>query len=75
MEQAERIVCASLKRLGWQAADLAARAKGDKEKLKLAVRLRAETSVTVKWIAQRLRMGTWTHLNNLQYWQRRESSR
>jgi len=75
VEQAERIVCASLKRLGWQEADLAARAKGDKEKLKLAVRLRAETSVTVKWIAQRLRMGTWTHLNHLLYWQRRETTR
>jgi len=72
-EQAERIVRAGLKRLGWQEADLEARAKGDREKLKLAVRLRAETSVTVKWIAQRLHMGTWTHLNHLLYWQRRET--
>jgi hypothetical protein len=64
-----------LKRLGWQEADLEARAKGDKEKLKLAARLRVETTVTVKWIAQRLRMGTWTHLNHLLYWQRRETTR
>jgi hypothetical protein len=40
--------------------------------LKLAVRLRAATTVTVKWIAQRLRMGTWTHLL---YWHRRERSK
>jgi REP element-mobilizing transposase RayT len=72
-EQAEGIVQAGLKGLGWQEADLEARAKGDPEKLKLAVRLRAETTVTVKWIAQRLRMGTWTHLNHLLYWQRRET--
>ena len=60
-----------LKRLGWKEADLAARRKGDREKLKLAVRLRAETAVTVKWIAERLRMGTWTHLTHLLYWHRR----
>jgi hypothetical protein len=74
-EQAERIVRARLKRLGWQAADLQARPKGDPEKLKLAVRLRAETSVTIKWIARRLGMGAWTHLNHLLYWHRREKSR
>jgi hypothetical protein len=30
-----------------------------------------ETTVSVKWIAERLRMETWTHLNHLLYWQRR----
>jgi REP element-mobilizing transposase RayT len=74
-ERAEGIVREGLKQLGWKEADLAARPKGDREKLKLAVRLRAETTVTVKWIAQRLRMGTWTHLNHLLYWHRRETSR
>jgi putative transposase len=72
-EQAEQIVRAGLKRLGWTDADLEKRAKGDPEKLKLALRLRAETTVTVKWIAQRLHMGTWTHLNHLLYWHRRET--
>jgi hypothetical protein len=28
----------------------------------------AETAVAVKWIAQRLQMGTRTHLNHLLYW-------
>ena len=74
-ERAEDIVREGLKRLGWREADLAKRAKGDGEKLKLALRLRAETTVTLKWIAQRLRMGTWTHLNHLLYWQRRETTR
>jgi putative transposase len=74
-EQAEGIVRAGLKRLGWPEAELAERAKGDREKLKLAVRLRVETTVTVKWIAERLCMGTWTHLNHLLYWHRRETKR
>ena len=56
-----------LKRLGWNEADLEARAKGDRQKLKLAVRLRKETTVTAQWIAQRLHLGTWTHLNHLLY--------
>jgi len=64
-EQAEGIVRDGLKRLGWKEADLAGRRKGDLEKVKLAIRLRDETTVTIKWIAKRLRMGTWTHLNHL----------
>jgi len=74
-EQAEGIVWAGLKRLGWKEADLAARANGDREKLKLAARLRVETAVSIKWIAQRLRMGTWTYLNHLLYRQRRAKSK
>jgi hypothetical protein len=70
-EQAEGIVREGLKRLGWKEADLGARRKGDRVKLKLAVRLREETTVTVKWIAERLTMGAWTHLNHLLYWHRR----
>jgi hypothetical protein len=58
--------------MGWKEADLEARRKGDREKLKLAVRLREETTVTVKWIAEWLRIGTWTHLNHLLYWHRRK---
>jgi len=68
-------VLEGLQRLGGNEADLEGRAKGDREKLKLAVLLRQETTVTVKWIAQRLRMGTGTHLNHLLYWQRRKTER
>ena len=38
---------------------------GDKEKVKLARRLRAETTMTLRWIADRLRMGSWTYVSNL----------
>ena len=69
-EWAERKVSAGLQRLGWKEGDLERRRKGDPGKVKLAMWLRAETTMTLKWIAQRLRMGTWTHLNHLLYWQR-----
>ena len=71
-ERAEGIVREGLKRLGWKEAELEARRKGDREKLKLALRLRAETTVTVRWIAERLRMGSWTYVNHLLYWHRRK---
>jgi REP element-mobilizing transposase RayT len=40
------------------------RPKGDARKVRMARRLRAETSVTLKWIAEHLHMGTWTHVAN-----------
>jgi len=73
--QAQRIVRDGLKRLGWTPADLNARAKGHPEKVKLAARLRAETTVTLKWVAKRLRMGVWTGLNHLLYLHRRAESK
>ena len=69
--QAEALVQAELARRGWTEATLGLRRKGDAEKLKLAVRLRRETTMTVKWIAERLRMGTPTHLAHLLYWHKR----
>jgi hypothetical protein len=33
--------------------------------VKLARRLRAETTMTLRWIANRLQMGSWTHVSNL----------
>lgn len=70
--RAEEIVREALGRRGWRESDLEKRPKGDPEKIKLAVRLRAQTPVTIKWIARRLRMGAWTHVNFLLY---RERSR
>jgi len=67
VERAQGIV-----RLGWTEGDLGKRRKGDPGKLKLALRLRAETAMTLKGIAERLPMGAWTHLNHLLYWHRRK---
>jgi len=44
---------------------LARRHKGDAGRVRIAWRLRQETIMTLAWIAQRLRMGAWTHVSNL----------
>jgi len=63
--RAERLVRAGLQKLGWREKDLPERRKGDKAKVKLARQLRAETTMTLSWIARRLHMGSWTYVSNL----------
>ncbi len=63
--KAQRIVQEGLKEFGWKEKELASRAKGDRNKVKLARRLRTETTMSLKWIAQRLEMGVWTYVSNL----------
>ena len=65
--KAERLVAEGLKKLGWSERELALRRKGDKEKVKLARRLRAQTTMRLAWIAHRLRLGSWTYTANLIY--------
>jgi putative transposase len=65
--KAERIVKEELVRLNWIAKDLKTTPKGDKRKVRIAKRLRTETTMTLKWIAKRLNMGTWTHVANRLY--------
>ena len=71
--KAERLVGEEMKRRKWSVAELDRRAKGDPGKVALAVRLRAETDMTVKWIAARLRMGTSGYVNHLLYQHRKTS--
>jgi hypothetical protein len=54
-----------LGRLGWDENDLEGRRKGHRVKVMLARRLRQETTMSLKWIAQRLQMGSWTYVSNL----------
>ena len=68
----ERLLTKELKRLGWKAADLAKKRKGDPAKVALAARLREETTVTVAWLADRLQMGTRSYLTHLLYWRHRK---
>ena len=63
-EKAEQIVAEELGRRKWEEANLVKRRKGDPEKVKIALRLRRESIMTLKWIAQRLHMGSWTHVSN-----------
>ena len=68
---AELIIAEELKRGRWQEANLKTRPKGDSVKVALAARLRAETTMRVGWIAERLAMGTRGYLNHLLYRRRK----
>jgi hypothetical protein len=39
--------------------------KGDKRKVRVVARLRRETAMSLKWIAQHLEVGSWAHVSNL----------
>jgi len=71
-DKANRIIAEELKRSGWKEADLTTNRKGDPVKVKTALRLRKETTMSLGWIAQRLAMGARTHLVHLLYWQSKE---
>ena len=73
-EKAEPIIGEELKRMGWEESDLERHRKGAAQKLKIALRLRQQTTMTLAWIAQRLQMGTKTHLSHLLYWDERDKS-
>jgi REP element-mobilizing transposase RayT len=71
-EHAEALVVEEMKRRRLKDGDLERRAKGDAQKVAMAERLRAETAVTVHWIAERLRMGAPGYVHHLLYRRRRE---
>ncbi len=57
--KAERLVGEELRRLGWSKEDLIRRRKNDPGKLAIAVRLRRETTLSIKAIAARVELGTY----------------
>ena len=63
-QQAERILLAELRKLNWTGRDLQRMRKGDARKVRIAKRLREETTMTWAWIATRLHAGVWRHLAN-----------
>jgi REP element-mobilizing transposase RayT len=56
--KAQRIIAEELKRLGWRKNELSRRRKGDPVKLGIAARLRRETTLSIKQIAERVHLGT-----------------
>ena len=64
-EKANRLVDEELWRLGWTEKELEQRPKGDKQKVETARMLHQQTTMTLKWIAQRLHTGSWTYVSNL----------
>ena len=67
--RAERIIAEELQRLGWTEPDLVTQRKSAAGKLALAARLRRETTMPLKWIAARVRLGTSKSANSkLHHW-------
>jgi putative transposase len=64
-ERARRMIAQEVRRLGWAESELARRRKGDRHKVALARRLRAETTMSLAWIAERLQMGSWSYVSIL----------
>jgi hypothetical protein len=63
----ERIIGEELKRLKWQEQDLKEHRKTNADKLAIAVRLRRETTLTIRESAERVHLGSWKSLNNRLY--------
>jgi len=65
--KAEGILREELQGLAWSGDQLQLRRKGDPQKVRIAVRLRRETTMTLAWIAEQLQMGAPSHLACLLY--------
>ena len=61
--KAERLIAEELKARGWQRSELKRRRKSDPEKLALAARLRQQTTLTIKEIANLLVLGSYGSAN------------
>jgi len=59
-----RIVADELRQRRWSKDELAMLPKAHPEKLKIAQRLRAETTLSLKWISDHLHMGATAYLGN-----------
>jgi REP element-mobilizing transposase RayT len=57
-EKACRVLATELRRFKWAEKELERRTKGDRVKVRIAARLRRETTMTVAWIARKLKMGS-----------------
>jgi hypothetical protein len=55
----------TFKRLKWNEKDFVERKKGDAGKVKIALRLRRETTLTLAPFAERLKMSNWANIANL----------
>jgi hypothetical protein len=61
------MVRGALRQSRWSEEKLPSTPKGHRIKVRLALRLRSETTVSYQWIAERLRMGSRSNVSNLVY--------
>src|SRR5439155_16488041 len=64
-QKAVRLINDELQKLALTPARLSLRSDRDPAKLQIATRLRAETTMSLKWIAQQIGIGSWKYLSNL----------
>lgn len=64
-ERGKRIIAEEASRLGWKVSEFHLRSKSDPGKVAIARRLRRETTMSLKWVAENLSMGSWTSVANL----------
>ena len=65
--QAERIIQQRVSELGWDELEMGRRSKTDPTKLAIARELRRDTMMTIRWLADRLHLGTRNTLRNSLY--------
>jgi len=63
-QKAERLLKAELEKQGWKEQSLT-RFQKPSAKIQLARLFRKESTMSPKWIAQRLQMGSWPSVSNL----------
>ena len=73
-EKAKRMIAEALEEAGIEEKNLELMRKGDPLKVQIAMHLREKTTVSLKWIADRLKMGTWTHVSNRLFQERKSRS-
>ena len=57
-QKGNRVIAEELARLGWQESDLASPRQAHPDKLAIALRLRNETTLSIKWIVAQVRIGS-----------------
>jgi putative transposase len=65
IEKAQRLISEKLTLVGWDRARLRGEAKGHPMKIRIAQEMRDQSTMSVKWIATELSIGSWTYLNKL----------
>ena len=71
--RARKMVDEQLRRRKLSRKDLSVLRKGDRVKIRLAEKLHRETPMTLRWIAEELKMGSWRYVSFLLYQERKKS--
>ena len=65
IEKVQRLISEKLSSAGWDRARLGREPKGHPMKIRIAQEIREQSTMSMKWIAAELSIGSWTYLNKL----------